>query len=172
MTTNNNDDITVDIDLSYQFKVSGKTSPDFTMSTQISQWLVDNLSGLTDDNDKTIFSKVNTGFNENTLKTFGKQPVCDVYIDHIDYDTDFDFNRPKTAHTIVLFYLKGANNHTYMQVASLHDYIMQEFTTNPEFKELTGVVRDTFVNGSKLMMQPINKKWGVMGAFELTHALF
>ena len=145
--TNNNDDITVDIDLSYQFKVSGKTSPDFTMSTQISQWLVDNL-------------------------TFGKQPVCDVYIDHIDYDTDFDFNRPKTAHTIVLFYLKGANNHTYMQVASLHDYIMQEFTTNPEFKELTGVVRDTFVNGSKLMMQPINKKWGVMGAFELTHALF
>ena len=169
---NNDDKIIVDIDLSYQFQVSGKTSPDFTMSTQISQWLVDNLSALTDDNGKVIFSKVNTGFNENSLKTFGKQPVCDVHINRIEYNTDFDICSPKQVKTIILFYLKGANNHTYMQIASLHDYIMQEFSTNDDFKELDGIVRNTIINNSQLMMQPINKKWGVMGAFELTHTLY
>lgn len=168
----NQDDITVDVDLTYTFTISEKTLPDYTMSTAISQWLVDNLSNLKDDNDKIIFSKVNTGFNENSLKTFGKQPVCDVYINRIEYGTDFDVCSPKRVNTIVLFYLKGANNHTYMQVASLHDYIMQEFATNPDFKELPGIVRDTIIRNSQLMMQPINKKWGVMGAFELSHTLY
>lgn len=172
MVNQDNDDITVDVDLTYTFTISEKTLPDYTMSTAISQWLVDNLTNLKDDNNKTIFSKVNTGFNENSLKTFGKQPVCDVYINRIEYDTDFDITKPTKVNTIVLFYLKGANNHTYMQVASLHDYIMQEFATNTEFKELPGIVRDTIIMNSQLMMQPINKKWGVMGAFELSHILY
>ena len=168
----NQDNIIVDLDLTYELKISEKTSTDFTMSTAISQWLVENLSCLTDDNNKTIFGKVNTGFNENTLKTFGKQPVCDVYINKIEYDTEFDECTPVKVDTIVLFYLKGANNHTYMQVASVHDYIMQQFATNTTFKQLDGIVRDTFIKNSQLMMQPINKKWGVMGAFELTHILY
>lgn len=167
-----NDDITVDVDLTYSFTVSGKTSPKFTMSTRISQWLTENLSGLTDDDDNILFSKVNNGYNENTLKTFGVRPVCDVYINNIDYKTDFDITKPTKVNTIVLFYLKGANNTTYMKACNIHDYIMQEFATNEEFKELEGIVKDTFIKNSELMMQPINKKWGVMGAFELSHTLY
>lgn len=167
-----NDDINVDVDLTYSFTVSGKTSPEFTMSTRISQWLTENLSNLTDDEHQIIFSKVNNGYNENTLKTFGAKPVCDVYINNIDYNTDFDITKPTKVNTIVLFYLKGANNVTYMKVCTLHDYIMQEFATNTEFKELDGIVRDTIIKNSEIMMQPINKKWGVMGAFELSHILY
>ena len=170
--TNNDDDISVDVDLTYSFTVSGKTSPEFTMSTRISRWLTENLQSLTDDDDNLLFSKVNNGFNENTLKTFGAKPTCDVYINNIDYSTDFDITKPVTVHTIVLFYLKGANNTSYMKVCTLHDYIMQEFATNEQFKELEGIVRDTFIKNSEIMMQPINKKWGVMGAFELSHTLY
>ena len=168
----NDDDISVDVDLTYSFTVSGKTQPEFTMSTCISQWLTDNLTGLTDDTDNPVFSKVNNGFNENNLKTFGAKPTCDVYISSIDYSTDFDITKPVMVHTIVLFYMKGANNTSYMKACSIHDYIMQEFATNPEFKELDGIVKDTFIKNSQLMIQPIQKKWGVMGAFELSHKLY
>ena len=168
----NDDDISVDVDLTYSFTVSGKTQPEFTMSTRISQWLTDNLTGLTDDTDNPVFSKVNNGFNENNLKTFGAKPTCDVYISSIDYSTDFDITKPVMVHTIVLFYMKGANNTSYMKACSIHDYIMQEFATNTEFKELDGIVKDTFIKNSQLMIQPIQKKWGVMGAFELSHKLY
>ena len=156
----------------YEFHFTERTIPDYSISVAISEWLVTNLSSITDDDDNVVFSKVNTGFNENTLKTFGKKPVCDVYINSIEYDTDFDHSAPKTVNTIILFYLKGANNHTYSQVCAIHDYIMQEFIENESFRRLEDVVLDTHITNSELMSQPINKKWGVMGAFELSHQLY
>ena len=94
MTTNNNDpNITVDVDATYTFEISEKTIPNFKMAASISQWLVTNLSNLTDDHDKKIFNKVNTGFNESSVRTFGSEPVCDVYIDNVEYETDFDAGR-------------------------------------------------------------------------------
>lgn len=165
-------DITLPVNETYRFTLTGKTSKNYGLAYKISQWLVTNLSGLLDDDNNVIFSKVNTGFNENSLKTFSGKPTCDVYINNIEYSTDFDESRPATVNTIVLFYFKGANNHAYMKACELHDYIMQEFITNPDFQELEGIVQNTYIKNSELMTQPINKKWGVMGAFELSHITF
>lgn len=171
-----NDDIDYDIeyemDETYTFNITERTIPDYKISTAISEWLVSNLEGLVDDDNHVIFSKVNTGFNENSLKTFGVKPTCDVYINSVEYDTDFDYSAPTAVNTIILFYMKGANNNAYMQCCALHDYIMQEFLENESYRRLDGVVRDTYITNSELMTQPINKKWGVMGAFELSHKLY
>lgn len=164
-------DIEIDPDVTYTFTITGKTTPCFKIAKTISEWLTSNLDGLTDDNENKLFAKVNTGFNENTLKGFSGRPVCDVYINNMEYSADFDYDPPRVVNSIVLFYFKGANNQAYMKACEVHDYLMQEFLTNDSFQTLSGVVRDTFITNSELMMQPINKKWGVMGAFELSHRI-
>ena len=165
-------DIIVEPDTTYTFQITEDTLPTYHISPEIMTWITNNLMDLTDNTGNTIFGRVNTGYNESTLKTFGKYPVCDVYINKVDYDRDFDFQSPVNVHTIIIFYLKGANNHTYSKVCELHDYIMQQFLSNPEWQTLDGVVKDTNIESSRLMTQPINKKWSVMGAFELTHKLY
>lgn len=165
-------DIELDVDATYTFNFTERVCEDYKLATAISNWLKQNLESLTDDDNHTIFSKVNNGYNENTLKTFGKKPVCDVYIDSVEYDGDFDYHTPRSVKTIIIFYSKGANNHNYMQICSIHDYIMQEFIENESFRRLQSIVKDTYITNSELMTQPINKKWGVMGAFELSHQLY
>ena len=171
----NNDMIEIDPDTTFQFCISGKVQPSFKMTVAISEWLVNNLSALKDDHDKTIFNKVNTGYNENNLKTFSGRPSCDVYINSIDYETDFDYCQPIAVKSIVLFYMKGANKTAYMKACELHDYLMQELITNDSWRSLTVkdklIVKDTVITNSQLMMQPIQKKWSCMGAFELSHKL-
>ena len=167
--------IEIDPDTEFCFKLSGKTNPSFKMTKAISEWLVSNLSSLTDDDDNIIFNKVNTGFSEDNLKTFGVKPTCDVYINHLNYETDFDYSQPTSVDSVVLFYSKGANNVAYMRACELHDYLMQNFITNDSWKTLTVdkklIVKDTTIMDSRLMIQSIRKKWGVMGAFELSHKL-
>ena len=162
----------LETDITYTFEISENLTPDYRMAQAISIWLRDNLAGLTDDNGNVIFNKVNTGYNEETLKSLGKKPACDVHISSVDYDTDFTDNKPVTVHTIVLFYFKGANNNAYKKACELHDYMMQEFIENQEWKILPDVVRDTIIVNSELMNQPTNKRWGCMGAFELSHLLY
>ena len=161
----------VDLDEQYTFTITGSVTPDYTMSTQISTWLQDNLEALTDDLDHTIFGRVNLGFSDESLRTFGKKPVCDVYIDNIVYDSTFDNQSPVQVNTFVLYYLKGANSNIYLKACQLHDLIMQEFLTNESWQRCD-VVRDTRVSNSEIRIQPINKKMGVMGAFQLTHELY
>ena len=166
------DIVEVDLDERYTFTVTERTIQDYTMSTSISTWLKTNLEALTDDNDNVILGKVNNGFNQDSLKTFGNKPVCDVYIDKVNYEGNFDYHIPKSVDTIVLFYLKGANNHTYNKACELHDYIMQEFIENMDWRRLDNIVKDTIITNSELRVQPLNKKWGVVGAFQLTHILY
>ena len=168
----NNDDIIVPVDLEYELHITGKISPDYTMTQTISEWLHDNIAGLVDDRNNKLFNKVNYGFNEDNLRNFGNRPVCDVYIDNIEYDTTFSESKPSKVHSIIIFYFKGTNNKAYMKACALHDYIMQEFACNEDFTVLPGIVRDTYIEGSRVMNQQIRKQWGVMGAFELTHILF
>ena len=162
----------IDINETYEFTVSESTIPDYRMCALISQWLHDNLENLTDDDHKKVFSKVNYGFNENIIKTFGKQPVCDVYVDSIEYQSDITYSKPESVHSIIIFYVKGANDTAYIKTCQLHDYIMQQLIENEEWQELDGIVRETVITDSQVMNQPINKKWGVMGAFELKHNLY
>lgn len=165
--------VEVDLDEHYLFQVSESTSnPDYRMAKSVSQWLKGNLEGLTDDNDVTIFNKISYGYDAEKLKTFGKKPTADIYIDHVEYDSTMDNCAPVSVHTIIIFYMKGANDVAYLKTTELHDLLMQKFLTDEDWKILSGVVRDTVITNSQLMSQPNNKKWGAMGAFELTHYLY
>lgn len=162
----------IPINEEFEFDLSESTIPDYKMCALISQWIHDNLEQLTDDDDHKLFNKVNYGFNEDILKTFGKKPVCDIYVDNIEYESDITYSKPESAHSIIIFYVKGANDKAYIQTCQIHDYIMQQFIKNEDWKHLQGIVRDTVITNSQVMNQPINKKWGVMGAFELRHDLY
>ena len=156
----------------YTFTITEKADPDYSMSHSILTWIHDNLAGLQDDYLKPIFGKVNYGFNDDIIKTFGKKPVCDVYIDSIEYEGDFDSHIPIKVHSIVIFYMKGANNPTYLKATELHDLLMQEFITNNSFKRLDDTVQDTYIMNSEIRNQNIRGGYGVMGVFELTHDLY
>lgn len=165
--------VNVDIDAEYLFTITESTSnPDYRMARSVSEWLHDNLEALTDDNDVPIFSKISYGYDEQKLKTFGKKPTADIYIDHVEYDSTLDNCAPVSVHTIVIFYMKGANDAAYLKTTELHDLLMQMFLTDEDWQRLNGVVRNTVITNSQLMSQPGNKKWGCMGAFQLTHYLY
>ena len=76
------DDTTVEVIETpvYTFQITHRLTGNYGVTRSILQWLTGNMSGLVDDYNKPIFGKVNIGFNESILKTFGKKPVCDVYI--------------------------------------------------------------------------------------------
>jgi len=165
--------VEVDLDEHYIFQVSESTSnPDYRMAKSVSQWIKGNLESLTDDNDKAIFNKISYGYDSEKLKTFGKKPTADIYIDHVEYDSTLEQCSPVSVHSIVIFYMKGANDVAYLKTTELHDLLMQKFLTDEDWKILPSVVRGTVITNSQLMSQPNNKKWGAMGAFELTHYLY
>ena len=170
MTQDN--DITVELEEKWELELTGKIKPKYGMAHTISNWLKTNLEQLTDDKNELIFSKVNLGFTEDNLKSFGVKPVCDVYINNVTYDPTFDVDMPTTVNSIIIFYSKGTSDNSYLNACDIHDYLLQELLTNDDFQQLGNIVRDTYVTNSQLMMQPIRKKWGVMGAFELSHQLF
>ena len=155
----------------YEFNVDEKLSRDYKFASDIVDWIKNNLECLTDDNENLIFNKVNLGYPDESLKTFGKQPVCDVHLGTIEYDDDLVNRPPQRAHSVLVYYFKGANDATYLKCCNIHDYLIQEFITNKDFRELDDLVQDTYILDSELMSQPPNKKWGCMGAFELVHIL-
>lgn len=170
MTQNN--DIIVPLDEKWELELTDKIQPDYDISPPIITWLKENMEQLTDDNDELIFNKVNLGYNEDNLKSFGNKPVCDVYINNTLYLPNFDFGMPDKVKSTIIFYSKGISDKNYLNVCKVHDYIMQEFITNEDFQCLDSVVRETEITNSQVMIRPIRKKWCVMGAFELSHQLF
>ena len=162
----------MNLDESYSFTVNEKISRDYKFASEITSWIKENLENLRDDNNQKLFNKVNLGYNEDNLRGFGTKPVCDVHLGQIEYDEDLQDRTPRRARSIVIFYLKGSNDVAYAKCCDVHDYLMQEFITNSSFRELDDIVMDTYIIDSELMNQPINKKWGVMGALELAHLLY
>ena len=168
----NPDIVEVDLDEVYTFHVTGKTTPDYQCTVSIMRWLKTNLESLLDDYNAPVFSKVNYGYNEDTLKGFGKKPVADVYLNNIEYVTDFDDNHPNKVHTIIIVYLKGDMNRTYLKACELTDFLVQEFEENKGFRRLPDIVRDTFVRNVEVQIRPGSKAYGVLCAFELEHDLY
>ena len=162
----------VDTDITYTFQVTEQTSDITGVTTQVLEWLHDNLEDLRDDLNKQIFGKVNYGFNDDNIKTFGRKPVCDVYLNKVEYDGDFEDHIPIKVDTILIFYLKGANNHTYLKACELHDYLVSVLSNTESFKRLDNVVRDTYITNTEVRNQKIRGGYGVLGAFELTHTLY
>lgn len=158
-------------DYNYEFTISEKLKRDYKFALAIAEWIKNNLELLTDDKNKKLFNKVNYGYQDESLKTFGKRPVVDVHLGTIEYDDTLSNRTPTKAHTVLVFYFKGTNDAAYLKCCELHDYLIQEFINNSSFRELNDVVEDTYILDSELMSQPANKKWGVMGALELVHIL-
>jgi hypothetical protein len=169
----------MDVDIEYEFDLEPETTIDYQCIKHIAEWLHSNMTGLTDNKGNTVFSKVNYGYNEDTIKGFGKKPVCDVYINNVSYDSDLTHNIPDNVTSFIICYLKGNMNKTYLKAAELTDYLIQEFNTNLDFRELRlseegnviNIVRDTFIRDVQLQIIPSGKTYGVLCAFELEHEL-
>ena len=172
--------IFMDVDIEYEFDLEPEITIDYRISKQILEWLKENMENITDSNDKKLFSKVNYGYTEDTIKGFGKKPVCDVYINNITYDSDLHVNVPSSVTSFIICYLKGNMNNAYLKATELTDYLIQEFNDNPEFRELQlhenddtlNIVRDTFIRNVELQVIPGAKTYGVLCAFELEHELY
>lgn len=161
-----------ELDLEYEFNLEEETHPDYRVTKQIMEWLKDNMESLTDSHNRSVFSKVNYGYNENTIKGFGKKPICDVYINELNYSNDLKTNTPSTVNTFIISYLKGNMNTVYLKACELTDYLLQGFEENEEWRELLYVVRNTRVKNVELQLIPGNKTYGVLCAFELEHELY
>ena len=170
MTTNYDEE--VDVDVTYEFTISDKTSPDYRCCTSIISWIKTNLEGLTDDYNHKLFSKVNYGYNTDTIKGFGKKPVADIYVDNVNYDSNFDDNKPTTVNSVIICYLKGNMNNVYFKACELTDYIVQQFEEEEDFRELASIVRYTYVRNVRIQVNPNSKVYGVLCAFELEHKLY
>lgn len=162
----------VDVNLEYEFTLSDKTLRDYRCSESIIEWIKSNLEDLTDTKSNPVFSKVNFGYNEETLKGFGKKPVADVYINNITYSSTLYDNTPDKVHSIIICYLKGKMNNAYLKGCELTDFLIQEFEENKSFRELEYVVRDTDVSNVEIQVIPNGKSYGVLCAFELEHDLY
>ena len=86
----------------FEFTLADKTHPDYKCCVSIIQWIKQNLEDLTDDNYDPIFSKVNYGYNSETLKGFNKKPVADVYLNNLGYNDTFDNNKPDHVNSFII----------------------------------------------------------------------
>jgi hypothetical protein len=137
------------------------------------------MESITDSNNKKLFSKVNYGYNQDTIKGFGNKPVCDVYLNNISYDSDLTVNIPDSVTSFIICYLKGNMNNAYLKACELTDYLVQEFNDNEGFRRLTltdndgiiNIVRDTYIRDVQWQIVPSGKTYGVICAFELEHEL-
>ena len=171
--------IFMDVDIEYEFDLEPITDTDYQCSKHIIEWLKGNMENIEDTNGHKLFSKVNLGYNENTIKGFGKKPVCDVYINNISYGSDLSHNIPDNVTSYIICYLKGNMNNAYLKACELTDYLIQEFNDNEDFRRLTlhednnvlNIVRDTFIQDVRLRIIPQGKTYGVLCAFELEHEL-
>ena len=154
---------------------------DFQKCKLILEWLKTNLENITDNNDNTLFNKVNYGYNESTLKGFGNKPVCDVYLTKTNYSYDINNDYPSSVTSNIIVYLKGNMNNAYIKAAELNDYLIQEFTTNNSFRLLNqydendnfveAIVNETKIVNSELRIIPSGKTYGVLVALELDHIM-
>ena len=160
----------MDVDIEYEFDLESETSVDYRCSKLIIEWLKQNMESLTDSKGSKLFSKVNYGYNEDTLKGFGKKPVCDVYINSIGLSTDMTLNQPATVTSFIICYLKGNMNNAYIKACELVDYIIQEFMTNPDFRE-NSIIYETEIKDIQITIAQNSKTYGVICAFELEHKI-
>lgn len=156
----------------FEFTLSNKTHLDYRCCVAIIEWIKQNLDDLTDDNDDPVFSKVNYGYNSETLKGFNKKPVADVYLNNLEYSDTFDNNKPEHVNSFIICSFKGNMNYTYVKVCELVDFLIQQFNENESFRELDGVVRATSITDVGFEIIPSGKTYGLLCTFELQHELY
>lgn len=162
----------IEVDATYEFDLEEITTEDYRCSKRIVEWLQSTLSNVEDAKGRKVFSKVNYGYNEETIKSFGKKPVADVYINNSGYETDFQGNRPVNVTSFIICYLKGNMNATYLKACELNDFLTQKFMEDTDFRELENVVKTTYIRDNAITIIPSGKTYGVLCAFELEHELY
>lgn len=155
----------------YDFTIDECVFPDYKVNQTVLTWLQENMASITDDNKKPLFNRVNLGFNEDTIRGFSDKPVCDVYLNNVDYKNDFDFNTPNSINSIIVVSLRGKANNTYLKALEIQDYITQEFIENLNFRELDSIVSETRITNSRIEMNQYNKILTTLIIFELNHVL-
>lgn len=160
----------IEIDEEYDFILAPKIIPDYKISSYIADWLKTNMETLTDINNEKVFGKVNFGYDEEILKSFGKKPVCNVYINQITFTSDLQINKPTSVSSFIICYLKGKINKTYVKACDLTDYLIQEFMSNDEYRR-NDVVSNTTIEDVRVTLVPVHKRYGVLCALELKHHL-
>ena len=161
----------MDTNIVYDFEIDERTLPDYKITHSLLTWLQGNLTGLVDNKNNPVFHRVNIGYNERSLKGFGSKPVCDVYLNNIDYRNDFDFNTPNEVNTVIVITLKGNANNTYGKALQLTDYIIQEFIENTSWRELSTIVKETRITDTQVQINPGGKVWSTLIVFQLNHVL-
>jgi hypothetical protein len=161
----------MDTNIVYEFEIDQKVLPDYRVTNTVLNWLRNNLDKLVDNDNNKIFNRVNIGYNEKSLKGFGSKPICDVYLDNVDYRTDFDLNVPSGLNTFIIITLKGNANNTYNKALDLLDYIVQEFVENTDWRQLDSIVKTTTIEDTQVQINPENKVWSTMIIFQLNHVL-
>ena len=168
----NNDDYddTLDLDVTYSFELDKKLEYDYTLTKHTLDWLTSGLSVLTDDNHKTLFNVVNSGYTEDKLRTFGNKPVVEVCIDEVTFREHFNEMQPRTVESEVYVKLKGTNNETYEKACVINDYLLQEFCSN-ESLQCSDKIRNTSIVANKIKNVTIKNGYGAVVGFKLSHKL-
>lgn len=162
----------LEVDETYTYPLAESIIPDYKFTYQLTSWLKSNLESLADDDGNTIFAKVNIGFGEDNVKSFGNRATCDVHINTVEFEDDFGNSRIDIINSIIVFKIKGNQETAMIESTKILDYLIQEFITNSEFKTLTDYVQDTRLTNAGLREQSNKSNWYVLGVLELQHHLF
>ena len=143
----------VDYELNEVFHVqlSESITGDSKYTYQLTSWLKSNLESLTDDDDNPIFAKVNIGFGEDNVKSFGNRATCDVHVNTIEFENDFEESMVDKINSIIVFKIKCG----YTDIIFTPHYI-----------------KDTRLKDAGLREQPNKSNWYVLGVLELQHHIF
>lgn len=164
--------VDLEMDEVFSLKLTKKIIPDYKFTYELTSWLKSNLESLTDDEDNKIFAKVNIGFAEDNVKSFGNRATCDVHINTVNFEDDFESSRIDKIDSIIVFKIKGNQETAMIEATKILDYLIQEFITNDSFKTLSKYVKDTRLTNAGLREQPNKSGWYVLGVLELEHHIF
>ena len=164
--------VNLEVDEVFSLKLSEKCIPDYKITYALTSWLKSNLESLTDDDDNKIFAKVNIGFAEDNVKSFGNRATCDVHVNTVNFEDDFESSRIDKIDSIIVFKIKGNQEAAMIEATKILDYLIQEFITNDSFKTLSKYVKDTRLTNAGLREQPNKSGWYVLGVLELEHHIF
>lgn len=164
--------VNLELDEVFTLKLSKKCIPDYKITYALTSWLKSNLESLTDDDDNKIFAKVNIGFAEDNVKSFGNRATCDVHVNTVNFEDDFESSRIEKIDSIIVFKIKGNQETAMIEATKILDYLIQEFITNDSFKTLSKYVHDTRLTNAGLREQPNKSGWYVLGVLELEHHIF
>ena len=141
------------------------------------EWLQELLTGLKDNEDKTVFKKVLLGYDKDKIRAFGDGVIATCYVTGVPStnETLSKHNRPEYLNGFIAFIIKGSNEAKYKKAAHIMDLIHEKYEHDKTWWKLETperVVRDTDLVRSELSLAPSNNNLDIVGSFELRHHVY